>query len=97
MFLPLAIFHPLFLIFLGIVYLGVMGHISRATGISRWKVSFYVFTWMVGIFLLCYNWGQFHGFFRTLWYLFLVFIAPFVYHLAWHLLKEFVIWALKGL
>ncbi len=74
-----------------------MGHISVATGMSRGKVSFYVFSWMAGIVVLCCNWGHFHGFFRTLWFLFLVFIAPFAIHLAWHLLKEFVVWALKGL
>ena len=84
-------------IFVLLIFLGIMGHISKSTDIGCGYVTFYVLCWIGSICWLCASWSDLHGFFITLLAIFGAFIAPFVIHICALILKEFVIWALKGL
>jgi len=90
-------FLAVILIFLAMVFLGVMGHVSKAANVGCGFATFYTLVWIGSLVWLCCQWSHLHGFWATLWAIFLAFIAPMVIHFAAIILKEFVIWALKGL
>ncbi len=84
-------------IFALLIFLGIMGHISKATDIGCVYVTFYILCWIGSIWWLCASWSGLHGFFKTFFAIVIAVIAPFVIHICALILKEFVIWALKGL
>jgi len=90
-------FLAIILIFLALIFFGVMGHISKAANVGCFVATFYTLGWTGSVIWLCGQWSELHGFWGTLWAMFLAFIAPMVIHLAALVLKEFVKWALKGL
>ena len=85
------------LFFVALVFLGVMGHISKASNVGCGYVTFYTLVWIGSVIWLCNRWSQLHGFFSTLGAILLALAAPAIIHLVLLLLKEFVVWALKGL
>lgn len=90
-------FLAVILIFFALIFLGVMGHISKATDVGCAYVTLYTIGWIGSLIWLCCQWSHLHGFWETLGAMLIAFFAPFIIHLALLILKGFVIWALKGL
>lgn len=84
-------FSVFILFFIGLLFWGSMGHLSRAIQVERVLVAFYIFVWFVGLcYMLCIGFASF-GLFL------LVLAAPFLLHAVARALKAFILWALKGL